>query len=165
MQNKIQFAGKHSRFTVRDLYSLIAPIEFHCKSFTIVKGTAKNAKGFHHEQFAIYSIRVIIRYMVKNNSKWNCFGRASLCYMFATEYLWMSTCEYITIDGLLSTCAPTFRSDLEITALPHTKTSFSLFNIIDTKMTLFLKPHFLKHNPSVILIVYFFVNYYKIMLH
>ena len=29
---------------------------FHCKSFVIVKGTAKNAKVFHHEQFAIYGI-------------------------------------------------------------------------------------------------------------
>ena len=29
---------------------------FHCKSFAIVKGTAKNAKVFHHEHFAIYSI-------------------------------------------------------------------------------------------------------------
>ena len=28
---------------------------FHCKSFAIVKGTAKHAKVFHHEQFAIYS--------------------------------------------------------------------------------------------------------------
>ena len=54
MQNKIQFAGKHSQFTVRDLYSLIAPAKFHCKSFVIVKETAKNAKVFHHEQFAIY---------------------------------------------------------------------------------------------------------------
>ena len=29
---------------------------FHCKSFVIVKGTAKNVKVFHHEQFAIYGI-------------------------------------------------------------------------------------------------------------
>ena len=56
MQNKIQFAGKHSRFTVRDLYSLITPAEFDYKSFAIVKGTVKNTKVFHHEQFAIYDM-------------------------------------------------------------------------------------------------------------
>ena len=29
---------------------------FHCKSFATVKGTVKNAKVIHHEQFAIYGI-------------------------------------------------------------------------------------------------------------
>ena len=32
----------------------------HCKSFAIIKGTAKNAKGFHHEQFAIYGITLTL---------------------------------------------------------------------------------------------------------
>ena len=80
--------------------------------------------------------------MVKNNSKWNCFSRASLCYMLATEHLWMSTCECITVGSLSSTCVPTFRSDLEITALLQTNTSYSLFNTIDTKTALFLKTRF-----------------------
>ena len=40
--------------------------------------------------------------------------------------IWMSTCECNPISGLVSTCVPTFRSHLEITALPHTNTSFSI---------------------------------------
>ena len=31
---------------------------FHCKSFVIVKGSAKNTKAFRHEQFAKYGICV-----------------------------------------------------------------------------------------------------------
>ena len=34
--------------------------------------------------------------------------------------------KYITDGGLLSTCMPTIRSHLEITALPHTNKSFSI---------------------------------------
>ena len=51
----------------------------------------------------------------------NVENNASLCYMLATEYLWMSTCECITVGGPLSICVPSFRSHLEITALPHTR--------------------------------------------
>ena len=92
--------------------------------------------------------------MAKNNSKWNRFSCASLCYMLATEYLWMSTYECITIGGLLSTCMPTFHSHLEITALPHTNTSFSILR----------QPCFFSlasHNPSILIIEYF-VNYCKL---
>ena len=46
--------------------------------------------------------------------------------MFATEYLWTSTCEYITVGCLVSTWVPTFHSHLEITALLHTNMSFSI---------------------------------------
>ena len=73
--------------------------------------------------------------------------------MLATEYLWIVH----PVGGLLSTCMPTFRSHLEITALPHTNTSFSILR----------QPCFLSlalHNPSVIAIIYF-ANYRKITLH
>ena len=80
--------------------------------------------------------------------------------MLATEYLWMSTCECITVGGLLLTCVPTFRSDLEITALPHTDTNFSLFNTIDSKATLFLKPHFAQSfHCSSIVIAHALINF------
>ena len=46
----------HQTFPLCGIYSLIAPAEFHCKSFVIVKGTAKNPKVFHHGQFAIYGM-------------------------------------------------------------------------------------------------------------
>ena len=73
--------------------------------------------------------------------------------MLATEYLWMSTCECITVGGLLSTCMPMFHSDLEITALPYTDTSFLPFNTIDSKATLFLKPRFAQsfHRSSIVI--------------
>ena len=71
--------------------------------------------------------------------------------MLATEYLWMYTCECIIIGGILSICVLMFCSQLEITALPHTKKSFSILR----------QPCFLSlvsHNPFIILIVYF-VNF------
>ena len=71
---------------------------------------------------------------------WNRFSCASLCYMLATEYLWMSFCGCITIGGLLSTCMPMFHSHLEITALLHT--DIIIYELFNTKMTWFLKTLF-----------------------
>ena len=51
--------------------------------------------------------------MICDNSKQNLFSCASLRYMLATEYLWMSTCECITVGGLLSTRMPTFHSEYQ----------------------------------------------------
>ena len=53
-------------------------------------------------------------------------------------------CECITVGGLLSTCTQMFHSDLEITALPHTNTSFLLSRFLSLA----------SHNASVILIVF-----------
>ena len=54
----------------------------------------------------------MVKNNLENNSKQNRFGRASLRYMLVTEYLWMYTCESITVGGLLLTRVPIFRSDL-----------------------------------------------------
>ena len=95
--------------------------------------------------------------MVKNNSKWNRFSRASLCYMLATEYLWMSTGECITVCGLLSTCMPHFALTFELSALLHAKQAF--YSTLRQPCLLSIT----SHNPSIILIVYF-VNYVTLMI-
>ena len=69
--------------------------------------------------------------------------------MLATEYLWMPTCECITVGGLLSMCVPTFHSHLEIIALSHTNKKTILFLSLTS------------HNSFIILIVYF-VKFCKI---
>ena len=82
--------------------------------------------------------------------------------MLATEFYGCLFVSASPLTAYYQHIRAMFRSDLEITALPHNNMSFSLFNTIDTKTICFLS--FASHNPSVILIVYF-VNYCKITLH
>ena len=76
--------------------------------------------------------------------------------MLTTEYQWMSTCECITISGLLSTCVPKFRSDLELAVLPLTKQAFC-YSIL--RWPCFIR--LTSHNTFVTLNVYF-VHYIKL---
>ena len=77
--------------------------------------------------------------------------------MLATEYLWMSTGECITVCGLLSTCMPHFALTFELSALLHAKQAFYLTLRQPCLLSI------TSHNPSIILIVYF-VNYVTLMI-
>ena len=61
---------------------------------------------------------------VKNNSEIASVVILFVIIMLATEYL--DSTSPMEAYSLLSTCVPTFRSHLEITALPHTNTNFSI---------------------------------------
>ena len=64
----------------------------------------------------------------------------------------------MTISVLLSTCVPTFRSHLEITAAPHTNTSFSIPDQCGEPLLCITSKDFIQLQVSVLVMIKIFLD-------
>ena len=122
---------------------MICSEEFVMRSQTIYMPATYRCPNYKRIDKQLVHIMSGYARLVKNNSKWNRFSCDSLCYMLATEYLWIVHHHWRPIINI------------------HANVSLSYWNYcsIAYQYELILRwPCFLSlalHDPSIIVIVYF----------